>query len=255
MRRKLVLKSVFGLALTIAVFAVIQSRFVCKAQAHSAVAQMTSTNEITVIKQSTKVEKDSKKYTVATCRKTKVNIRKKASSSSKVVATLKSGDQVRVIKTVGNWIYINKNGKKGYVYHTLLKITSNSTEKVEDSQGVTGSDVVKYALKFVGNRYRYGGTSLTKGTDCSGFTMSVYRHFNYSIPRSSRAQAASAGKKVSLNQLKPGDLLFYKRGGRIGHVAMYIGNSKIVHASTRKTGIKISNYNYSSPCMARRIIY
>lgn len=109
--------------------------------------------------------------------------------------------------------------------------------------------IVSYALQFVGNPYVYGGSSLTNGTDCSGFTMSVYSGCGYSIPRDSRSQASS-GREVSLDELKPGDLIFYSKGGSINHVALYIGNNQVVHASTAKTGIKISNYNYRTPVKA-----
>lgn len=117
-----------------------------------------------------------------------------------------------------------------------------------------GMEIVNYALQFVGNPYVWGGSSLTNGTDCSGFTMSVYAHFGYSLPHSSRAQA-NCGTEVSLSALQPGDLLFYTNGGTtIGHVALYIGNGQIVHASTSKTGIIVSNAFYSTPCKAVRII-
>lgn len=109
--------------------------------------------------------------------------------------------------------------------------------------------IVSYALQFVGNPYVAGGTSLTKGADCSGFVQSVFRDCGYSIPRSSREQAGS-GREVSLDQIQPGDLLFYSKGGSINHVALYIGNGQVVHASTERTGIKISNYNYRTPCKA-----
>lgn len=135
--------------------------------------------------------------------------------------------------------------------------TSNKNEPSKEETTVTSGkakDVVNFALKFVGNRYVYGGTSLTNGTDCSGFTMQVYKHFGYKIPRDSRSQCTSAGKKVSLSSLKAGDLIFYKRNGRVNHVALYIGGGKVVHASTPSSGIKVSKYNYRSPYMARRII-
>lgn len=133
---------------------------------------------------------------------------------------------------------------------------AQETEKKEnsvpqDNGAATGSrqKIVSYALQFVGNPYVYGGTSLTNGADCSGFTMAVYRDCGYSIPRDSRSQAAS-GREISLDQLKPGDLIFYSKAGSINHVAMYIGNNQVVHASTAKTGIKISNYNYRTPAKA-----
>lgn len=114
--------------------------------------------------------------------------------------------------------------------------------------------VVAYALQFVGNPYVYGGSSLTNGTDCSGFTMSVYSNFNYSLPHSSGSQSG-CGTSVSLDSLLPGDLLFYTNGGSsIGHVALYIGNGQVVHASTPSSGIKISSANYRTPLCAVRII-
>lgn len=115
--------------------------------------------------------------------------------------------------------------------------------------GGTRQKIVSYALQFVGNPYVYGGTSLTGGTDCSGFTQSVFRDCGISIPRTSGSQA-SAGSEVSLSDLQPGDLLFYSNGGGINHVALYIGNGQVVHASTEKTGIKTSSYNYRTPAKA-----
>lgn len=109
--------------------------------------------------------------------------------------------------------------------------------------------IVSYALQFVGNPYVAGGTSLTNGADCSGFVQSVFGDCGYGIPRSSRQQAAS-GREVSIDEIQPGDLLFYSKGGSINHVALYIGNGQVVHASTERTGIKISNYNYRTPCKA-----
>lgn len=114
--------------------------------------------------------------------------------------------------------------------------------------------VVAYALQFVGNPYVYGGNSLTEGTDCSGFTKLIYEHFGYSLNRISADQAYN-GTEVSLDELLPGDLLLYKNGGSsIGHVALYIGNGQVVHASTSKTGIIVSNAFYRTPVAARRII-
>lgn len=109
--------------------------------------------------------------------------------------------------------------------------------------------IVSYALQFVGNPYVAGGTSLTNGADCSGFTFSVFGDCGISIPRDSRSQAAG-GTPVDLSAIQPGDLLFYSDGGAINHVALYIGNGQVVHASTAKTGIKISAYNYRTPCKA-----
>ena len=100
-----------------------------------------------------------------------------------------------------------------------------------------GKEIAIYACGFVGNPYVSGGTSLTNGADCSGFTQSVYKAFGYKIPRTSYQQR-SAGKAVSYAEAQPGDLICYA-----GHVAMYIGNGRIVHASSAKTGIK---YGYAT---------
>lgn len=111
-----------------------------------------------------------------------------------------------------------------------------------------GKQVAKYACQFVGNPYVPGGTSLTNGADCSGFTYRVYSDFGYSLPRTSTEQR-SAGKGVEYSEAQPGDLICYS-----GHVALYIGGGKIVHASTQKTGIKIGNAEYRPILAVRRIV-
>lgn len=111
-----------------------------------------------------------------------------------------------------------------------------------------GQDIANYACQFVGNPYVAGGTSLTNGADCSGFVMSVYKNFGYSLPRSSYAQS-SVGKSVSYAEAQPGDIIYYG-----GHVAIYIGNGRIVHASTERTGIKTESATYRSIITIRRIV-
>ena len=112
-----------------------------------------------------------------------------------------------------------------------------------------------YALQFVGNRYVWGGTSLTNGVDCSGFTMQVMAQYGVRLSHSSRAQA-NEGTTISTSELKPGDLIFYGRGGgSINHVAIYIGGGQIVHASNKRDGIKISNYMYRTPVKCVRVLY
>ena len=111
-----------------------------------------------------------------------------------------------------------------------------------------GKSVIDYATQFVGNPYVYGGTSLTNGTDCSGFVMSVYANFGVSLPHSSSALRSRGYDVGGLANAQPGDIVCYS-----GHVALYIGNGQIVHASTSKTGIIISNANYRSILAVRRI--
>ena len=112
------------------------------------------------------------------------------------------------------------------------------------------SEIVTYALQFVGNPYVYGGTSLTNGADCSGFVLSVMANFGVSLPRTAASQS-TVGTPVSLDSIQPGDLLFYQGSGGIGHVTMYIGNGQVVHASNPSTGITVSSINYRTPCCAR----
>ena len=137
--------------------------------------------------------------------------------------------------------------------------SSSSNTQISDSVDTSSASalraaVVAYALQFEGNPYVYGGSSLTNGTDCSGFTMAVYNYFGYSLPHQSGSQSG-CGTRVSLDSLLPGDLLFYTNGGSsIGHVALYIGNGQIIHASTPSIGIKISSANYRTPLCAVRII-
>ena len=111
-----------------------------------------------------------------------------------------------------------------------------------------GNAVVDYAMQFVGNPYVYGGSSLTNGTDCSGFVMSVYKNFGVSLPHSSSADRSQGYDVGGLDNAQPGDIVCYS-----GHVGIYAGNGQIVHASTSKTGIIVSNANYRNVLAVRRI--
>ena len=127
--------------------------------------------------------------------------------------------------------------------------TTNYTSIIEGASGSDlGKKIAKYACQFVGNPYVSGGTSLTNGADCSGFTYRIYQDFGYSIPRTSYLQR-SAGTEVSYENAQPGDLICYD-----GHVAMYIGGGMIVHASSAKTGIKVSRAQYRTILSVRRIV-
>ncbi|MEZ3479810.1 MAG: C40 family peptidase [Lachnospiraceae bacterium] len=128
------------------------------------------------------------------------------------------------------------------------KVTAGKDTVASSSGSAKGKEVANYACGFVGNPYVAGGTSLTKGADCSGFTQSVYKAFGYSLPRNSTSQR-SVGKEVSYAEAEPGDIICYP-----GHVAIYIGNGKIVHASSAKTGIKISNALYRDILCVRRVV-
>ena len=114
--------------------------------------------------------------------------------------------------------------------------------------GTSGGDVAEFALRFVGNPYRYGGSSLTRGADCSGFVMSVYKNFGVSLPHSSSADRSQGYDVGGLSNAQPGDIVCYS-----GHVGIYAGDGKLVHASTSKTGIIVSNANYRNVLAVRRI--
>lgn len=131
------------------------------------------------------------------------------------------------------------NGTYTTDYNALIDAASGSD---------LGKQVAKYACQYIGNPYVAGGTSLTNGADCSGFTYRVYSDFGYRLPRTSTEQR-SAGTGVNYSEAQPGDLICYS-----GHVALYIGGGKIVHASTQKTGIKVGNAEYRTILSVRRII-
>lgn len=156
----------------------------------------------------------------------------------------------------------SSNSNSSSSSNSSKKTTQSTTEATTQAQtsapsggsgSATKSDLVSYALQFVGNPYVYGGNSLTNGTDCSGFTMLIYQQYGYSLPHSARAQS-NCGTEISVSDVQPGDLLFYSKNGSINHVALYIGNGQVVHASSPSSGIKISVYNYRTPCKAVRIM-
>ena len=146
-------------------------------------------------------------------------------------------------------VLLGHGGKIGYIeteYIDIIIEEKENEEPVEQEKKEPvisvskGQEIVNFALKHVGNPYKYGGTSLTNGADCSGFTSQVYKNFGINIQRTSGGQYSSNGKSVKKSELQPGDLVFYGYSGKVTHVAMYAGNNKIVHAGTAKTGIHVS---------------
>lgn len=127
--------------------------------------------------------------------------------------------------------------------------SGNSGTGASASNAGLGQQIANYGLQFVGNPYVYGGTSLTNGADCSGFVQSVYKNFGINLPRTSGEQGACGSAVASLAEAQPGDLIWYS-----GHIGIYIGNGQIVHASSAKTGIKVSNANYRTILSIRRIV-
>ena len=198
--------------------------------------------------------------TVAKVTTNSLYVRMEPSTEADYWTQVPEGEELQVIEDQGDWIKVDIDGEDGYVASEYVEVSSELDTALTLSEALYGEGVTDvriaicdYAKQFVGNRYVWGGTSLTKGTDCSGFTMSVYKNFGISLPHSSRAQA-NCGTKVSVSDVKPGDLIFYGNGKRINHVAMYIGGGRVVHASNSRTGITISNLYYRSPVSAARIL-
>ena len=166
------------------------------------------------------------------------------------------GDDKAYISTRDNNVEVR------YALNEAIKFTpakDSSSGASSDGSGSSTkqsrrSQLVNYALQFVGNRYVWGGTSLTNGVDCSGFTMRVMEKFGVSLPHYSGSQA-QMGKKVTSATMKPGDLIFYAgSNGKVNHVAIYIGNGRIVHAASRRSGIKTSTWNYRTPVAIRSML-
>lgn len=176
--------------------------------------------------------------------------------NSEVVAMAEKGESYDVVgKSDDSWIKVAAGQMEGY-----LKVQSNvmiskaeevaaaADEFVEEQSNISKrQQLVDYALQFVGGRYKYGGSDPHTGVDCSGFIKYVMQHgAGVSMTRSSTSQSKQ-GTAISASEMQPGDLLFYGSGSSINHVAMYIGDGKVVHASTEKTGIKTSPWNYRTP--------
>lgn len=209
-----------------------------------------------------------------------LRLRKEASTESGVRTLLSGGNKVTVLdESIEGWLKVQYKSYTGYVSADYVSVetvysyaeskaeeaarkeaeraaaakknnnkTSSSNKKYNAPSGVSGQSVVDYAVQFVGNPYVWGGTSLTKGADCSGFVMKIYEAFGVSLPHSSY-KLRSVGYKVSASDVQPGDIICYS-----GHVAIYMGDGKIVHASNRRDGIKISNnWQYKKVLAIRRI--
>ena len=198
--------------------------------------------------------------TVALVKADKLMVREQPNTECNILTKVAENEELEVAEILNGWIKVNIDSVTGYVcadyvqvYNTLPK--GVTLKQLSYGEGITSTavDLIEYAKQFLGNPYVWGGTSLTRGADCSGFTMRIFEHFGYSLSRTSAAQSNN-GRRVSLSEIQPGDLLFYNHGSRIGHVAIYIGNGQIIHASTERTGIIISNAYYTTPACAARII-
>lgn len=199
--------------------------------------------------------------TIARVTTDSLKVRAEANTDSEVITLVPRGEELEVSAVEGDWVKVFLDDDEVYVSGQYVEVSAELGTAVTMSELLYGQgvsdvrvDICQYAKEFIGNPYVWGGTSLTKGADCSGFVMSVFKKYGVRLPHSSRAQA-NCGTTIKVSEAKPGDLIFYGKGKYINHVAIYIGNGQVVHASNPKTGIRISNVSYRSPLKAVRILY
>lgn len=199
--------------------------------------------------------------TVARVNTDGLKVRAEANTDSEVITLVAGGEELEVAAVEGDWVKVYLDDQEVFVSAEYVEVTSElgtaiTMTELLYGQGVSDIrvDICQYAKEFLGNPYVWGGTSLTKGADCSGFVLSVFKKYGVSLPHSSVAQA-NCGTTIKVSEAKPGDLIFYGNGKSINHVAICIGNGQVIHASSPKTGIKISNISYRSPIKAVRILY
>ena len=191
----------------------------------------------------------------------RLNARTEPNTDAKIWTQISNNERYHVLSQLDGWVQIEfDEGGEGdgsdevsyaYVSNDYVDVRYALAEAIKFSPAEENaslrSRVVNYAMQFLGNPYVWGGTSLTKGADCSGFTMSVMKNFGISLPHYSGDQA-KRGTRIKSSQMRPGDLIFYGNSrGKINHVVMYIGNGQIIHAASRRSGIKISSWNYRTP--------
>ncbi|WP_333645666.1 C40 family peptidase [Lacrimispora sp.] len=168
-------------------------------------------------------------------------------AGGQVLTQVPEGQSYEVAETSKDgWLKIRTSQGEGYIPSSSATLIEKTQEKVDQSVKQR-REVVDYALQFVGGRYVYGGVNPNKGVDCSGFTRYVLKYAaGVNLSHSSRAQSGE-GRLVSYEEARPGDLVFYGKNGSINHVALYMGEGKVVHASTEKTGIIVTNVMYRKP--------
>jgi len=198
--------------------------------------------------------------TVAVVNADALKVREFANTDCQIMTTVPKGEELEYVSEADGWVKILLDDQEAYVssefvsVETKLKTAFTMTELLY-GEGVTDLrvDLCEYAKQYLGNPYVWGGTSLTKGTDCSGYVLSVYKNFGYDLPHSSRSQSG-LGTKINASDAQPGDLFFYSKNGTIDHVAIYIGNGQVIHASNPKYGIRITSASYRTPTKVVRIL-
>lgn len=188
-----------------------------------------------------------------------LNVRSEPSTESSIWTQADSHEQYDVVQELDGWYEIELDSSTGYIVadpslvsvrYTLNTAIHFTPEEEEEKQELSvRSKIVNYAMQFLGNRYVWGGESLTKGVDCSGFTMKVYEHFGIYMSHYTGSQAQE-GRKISFSNLKKGDLVFYAKNGTINHVAIYIGDGQVIHARSKRRGITITEWDYRTPVKA-----
>ncbi len=189
-----------------------------------------------------------------------LKVRTEPNTECEILDMVGSGQSFDVLEELDGWVRIDLDGETGYLSTDYVEVGSQLDEALTISELLYGEGVSNvrvaisdYAKQFIGNPYVWGGTSLTRGADCSGFVLSIFAHYGISLPHSSRAQA-NCGTRISTGELLPGDLVFYGNGSGINHVALYVGGGQVVHASNARVGITISSVNYRTPVKAVRLI-
>lgn len=190
-----------------------------------------------------------------------LNVREEPDLNAEIVTKVAQGEILDIAEIMDNgWVKVYLDDEEVYVSEEFVEVKSDLTTAITMTELMYGQgvsdvrvDLCRYAKQFLGNPYVWGGTSLTKGADCSGFVQSIFKNYGVSLPRTSREQARK-GTAINASELKAGDLIFYAKGGSINHVAIYIGNGQVIHASSPKTGIKISAYNYRTPYKMTRVL-
>lgn len=198
--------------------------------------------------------------TVATVTTDSLKVRAEPNTDSEVITLVPRGEELEVSAVEGDWVKVFLDDDEVFVSGEYVEVSAELGTAITMSELLYGQgisnvrvDICQYAKEFLGNPYVWGGTSLTKGADCSGFVLSVFKKYGVSLPHSSRAQA-NCGTTIKVSEAKPGDLIFYGKGKTINHVAIYIGNGQVIHASNPRTGIRISSVSYRSPFKAVRIL-
>ena len=189
-----------------------------------------------------------------------LKVRAQANTESEVITLVPNGEELEVADVEGDWVKVYLDDEEVYVSAEYVEVsaelgTAITMTELLYGQGVSDVrvDLCQYAKEFLGNPYVWGGTSLTRGADCSGFVLSVFKKYGVGLPHSSVAQSG-LGTTIKVSEAQPGDLIFYGNGRSINHVAIYIGGGQVIHASNPKTGIRISNVSYRSPVKAVRIL-